>query len=56
MSFGLEVMIVFAVGACLLGVAAMSMKARHKTLTKRNSLRERRKFQEQNSSVSQRWN
>jgi len=56
MSIGLEVILIFVAGACLFGVAAMSMKARHRALTKRNQRREQRNFREENAAVSQLWN
>ena len=56
MTFGVEIILVFVAGACLFGVAAMSVKSRQRTLSRRNALKEKRKFREQNAALSQRWN
>ena len=55
MSFGVDIILIFAAGACVLGVFVMSVRARHRSLTKRNALRGQRKFREQNAAVARRW-
>jgi hypothetical protein len=55
MSIGLEVIVIFCSGALLFGIAALSLKARQRTLNRRTQLQERRKFRERNAKISERW-